>query len=441
MTTEIIEKNLKGLGEVRGQYEDYPYPYRNPEDEHQRLLVGEGDNLNEINHWLFKGKETFNDGFRILVAGGGTGDASTYYSHQLKGKNAEIVYLDFSKASMEIAKRRAEIRGATNARFIHDSILNIPNLNLGKFDLINCYGCLHHLESPDEGLKILRNSLKDTGGMHLMVYGKYGRTGVYHMQEIMRRVNKGIDNRVQEVANAKIILNNVPQTNWFARGRELVSDHINFGDIGIYDLFLHKQDRAYSIPELFEYITKQDLNFVAFSDIRERISLKIENFIKDVTLLQRLKTLPLEEQYAISELLLGNQIKHSFYVSAQKNSAAIFEDMDNIPYFFTIPADYGHAICQMIKDNKISIGQTVTLEIDSNKRIKNTKISFIVTQLTISLFANITPEQKTFGEILGNIQREYATITQERFIQEIKRVLTPFVDTSLMLIKGKGAGL
>jgi SAM-dependent methyltransferase len=441
MTTEIIENNLKGLGEVRGQYEDYPYPYRDPEDEYQRLLVGEGDNLNEINHWVFKGKETFNNNFRILVAGGGTGDASTYYIHQLKGKNAEIVYLDFSKASMEIAKRRAEIRGATNARFIHDSILNIPNLNLGKFDLINCFGCLHHLESPDEGLRILRSCLKDTGGMHLMVYGKYGRTGVYHIQEIMRRVNHGIDNRVQEIANAKIILNNVPQTNWFARGRELISDHIHFGDIGIYDLFLHKQDRAYSIPELFEYIRKQDLNFVSFSDIRERISLKIENFIKDITLLQRLKTFPMEEQYAICELLLGNQIKHSFYVSAQKNSSASLEDMDNIPYFYNIHANYGSEICKMIADNKISIGQTVSLEVDGNQRIKDTKISFLVTRLTLSLFANITSEGKTFGEILGIMKGETPDLTQEKFIQELKRVLTPFMEASLMLLKGKGAGL
>jgi SAM-dependent methyltransferase len=441
MTTETIEKDINGLSQVRDQYEDYPYPYRDPEEERSRLLISAGDNLNEINHWLYKGKQTFSKDFRILVAGGGTGDASTYYAEQLKGRNVEIVYLDFSKASMEIAKRRAEIRGATNVKFIHDSILNIPNLDLGKFDLINCFGCLHHLESPDEGLRILASVLKETGGMHLMVYGKYGRTGVYQMQEIMRRVNEGVNNRAQEVANAKIILNNVPNTNWFARGQELISDHIHYGDIGIYDLFLHKQDRSYSVPELFEYIRKPNLNFVAYSEIGQRVGLKIENFIKDVTLLQRLKEMDIEKQYAISELLLGNQIKHSFYVSAGKDSVATLDDMDNIPYFYTIDANSGTDICKMIKDNNIAIGQTVSMDINNNWRIKDTKISFPVTKFTLGLFANITSEGKTLGEIFKIMKKDNPDLTQERFVVEVKRILTTFIETGLMLLRGKGAGL
>jgi SAM-dependent methyltransferase len=441
MTEKVMEKEIQGLHQVKDHYEDYPYPYRDPEEESARLLMCAGDDLNEINHWLFKGKETFNNNFRILVAGGGTGDASTYYAEQLKGKNAEIVYLDFSEASMKIAKRRAEIRGATNVKFIHDSILNIPNLNLGKFDLINCFGCLHHLESPDEGLKILRSCLKDTGGMHLMVYGKYGRTGVYQMQEIMRMVNENVDSRAQEVANTKIIMSNMPATNWFIRGQELISDHVNYGDIGIYDLFLHKQDRAYSVPELFEYVRKNDLNFISYSEIGQRVGLKIENFINDMALLQKLKSMPIEKQYAISEILLGNQIKHSFYVSAAQNTEASLEDMDNIPYFYTTGADSGAAICKMIKDNNIQMGQMANLDINNNWRVQNTKISFPVTQFSINLFASITSEGKSFGEILKNMQKEDESLTKEKFVAEIKKILSPFIETSLMLLKGKGAGL
>lgn len=127
-------------------------------------------------------------------------------AEQLKNKNAEVVYLDFSKPSMEIAQKRAEKRGLTNIKWVYDSILNIPKLNLGKFDYINCTGVLHHLKSPPDGLKILKDSLTDHGAMGVMVYAKYGRTGLYQVQDIMKMVNQGVSNRVEEVMNAKAVM-------------------------------------------------------------------------------------------------------------------------------------------------------------------------------------------------------------------------------------------
>ena len=48
-------------------------------------------------------------------------------------------------------------------------------------------GVLHHLENPKLGLNVLKNVLKDDGFMSIMVYGKYGRTGVYQMQDLMKK--------------------------------------------------------------------------------------------------------------------------------------------------------------------------------------------------------------------------------------------------------------
>jgi SAM-dependent methyltransferase len=102
---------IEGTGDlavVQEHYQDYPYPYGDTEDETKRLLVISGEFLGELNHYLYKGKEDFNSGFRVLIAGGGTGDSTIYMAEQLKDKNAEVVYLDFSKPSMEIAQKRAE---------------------------------------------------------------------------------------------------------------------------------------------------------------------------------------------------------------------------------------------------------------------------------------------------------------------------------------------
>ena len=131
----------KDLTEVQEHYQDYPYPFRDPEEEKKRLLSIMGEYLGELNHYLYKGKENFKKGFRVLIAGGGTGDSAVYMAEQLKNTNAEVVYLDFSNPSMEIAKQRAENRGLKNITWVLDSILNIPKLKLGKFDFINCSGC------------------------------------------------------------------------------------------------------------------------------------------------------------------------------------------------------------------------------------------------------------------------------------------------------------
>jgi SAM-dependent methyltransferase len=110
---------------VRRQYEDLPYPQRNPEDEKTRLCQTSLDELSALNHYCYHGKKNFRNGFRALVAGGGTGDSLIYLGHQLSATDAELVYLDLSEASMEIARRRARCRG-----FEHKVYLTRPQTAL-----------------------------------------------------------------------------------------------------------------------------------------------------------------------------------------------------------------------------------------------------------------------------------------------------------------------
>jgi len=106
-----------------------------------------------------------------------------------------IVYLDFSLASMKVAQMRAKIKGLDNIKWFNDKIENIPKLNLGKFDLIECSGVLHHLPDPQAGLNILSQSLTDRGGIDIMVYARIGRTGIYQLQDLVRLVNEGVSKR------------------------------------------------------------------------------------------------------------------------------------------------------------------------------------------------------------------------------------------------------
>ena len=120
--------------------------------------------------------------YRFIVPGGGTGGVTVFAGEQLRHTNAEVLYLDFSSTSMKISQRRARARKLGNIIWIRSWIEDVRFLGLGLFDDFSCSGVLHHLKSPIYGLNILKDQLTNDGGINIMVYGQYGRTGVYQMQ-------------------------------------------------------------------------------------------------------------------------------------------------------------------------------------------------------------------------------------------------------------------
>ncbi len=157
------------LAEVRAQYESLPYPPCDPADERKRLARTWLDDLPMLNHYGFAGRQDFRRGFRALVAGGGTGDATIFLAEQLRETDAQIVHVDFSGASIALAKERAAVRGLANITWIHDSLLALPTLDLGSFHYVNCVGVLHHLDDPDAGLDALLAALEPDGALGVPV--------------------------------------------------------------------------------------------------------------------------------------------------------------------------------------------------------------------------------------------------------------------------------
>ncbi len=334
------------LPKVKSQYESLPYPPCKPEDDRKRLVLTWLEDLPMINHYCFAGKQSFKNNFRALVAGGGTGDATIFLAEQLRHTNAEIVHLDMSHASLVLAQERARIRGLTNITWVHYSLMSLPALGLGKFDYINCSGVLHHLADPDLGLRVLRSVLKDDGAIGLMVYGTTGRTGVYQMQALMRMVNgAGSDQEADDqrkIVNTRDLLGSLPASNWFMRGEELHHDH-KLGDAGIYDLLLHSQDRSYSVGELFDWLGTTAGGHglhLAFSDVQRGRSPYLPHMVlgrKPPAMTAQLRKLPLRQQYEMAELMIGNLITHSLYVTPDARSTAPYGDAQYIPFFYHEP--------------------------------------------------------------------------------------------------------
>lgn len=338
------------IPEVKAQYEAMPYPARDPADEHKRLLRTWLDDLPMINHYCFGGNQTFTSNFRVLVAGGGTGDTTIFLAEQLRDTNAEIVHLDFSHASIAIAQQRAAIRGLANIRWIEDSLLNLPTRDIGQFDYINCVGVLHHLPDPDAGFKALLSVLKPTGAMGLMVYATHGRAGVYQMQSLMRLVNNGVSGGSKyaaehaaepatEIDHTHQILDHLPPTNWFKRGESLYNDHRN-GDAGIYDLLLHPQDRAYSVGQLYEWLVDGHQLHIELTDVERGASSYLPHLLMGTSpppVLDVIRAMPLRQQQEIAELFHGRIQTHTFYVTRSAGCKAAYGDPDTIPFLFHEP--------------------------------------------------------------------------------------------------------
>jgi SAM-dependent methyltransferase len=323
---------------VKDQYEELPYPMRDPADERHRLIHGYGNNLIVLNHHCFEGNMDFRAGFRCLVAGGGTGDAVIYLAEQLRDFDAEIIYLDFSAAACQVAKERAKVRGLDNIRWIVGSILDIPNMDLGEIDFISCTGVLHHLESTEDGLAILTALLKDHGAIYLMLYGKFGRSAVYDMQALMRTYlpeDLGIRDKI---AMARQLLGELPATNSFQRDLEKWEEEISpegNGDAGLLDLLLHNIDRCFDVRELYELAASAGLYLQSFPVKSERYD--PTGLVSSESISSHLRSMALPRQQAIAEMLRCDLIKHEFYLTRRENTVASLNNEDNgILLFWTM---------------------------------------------------------------------------------------------------------
>lgn len=416
------------LKEVRNQYEHYPYPYRDPEEEKTRLLSTLDGFLEKINHYCYKGKQDFNN-FRVLIAGGGTGSAAIFLAEQLRDKkNSEVVYLDISKQSMAVAQKRAEIRELTNIRWVHGSILDLADLDIGHFDYINCVGVLHHLADYYQGLQALSSVLTDDGCMGIMVYGKHARSPIYQMQELMGLVNTDEKDMQEKVENTKNILRCLPPSNPFKRcENQWLSEVEEYGDIGIYDLFLHSRDHGFDVLELYEWVESCGFNIVEFigPKFESKIGYQPQTFINAPVLLKKIAKLPLPKQQAIAELLSGLIQRHSFYLSRNKNSHAQLDNLENAPFFF-------RSVPQHLAE-QIASNQEAKITLQSPDQIS---IQFRPGRYTASIFRNMDG-QRSLKTIFNRVRKELSSsqLSNQDLLQDFRPVFKIFNDIGWILLK------
>jgi SAM-dependent methyltransferase len=290
--------------EVQTFYDRYPYP-RPAENLEQYRRLWRDPHRRRADYHLFWPTQSYREDPFILVAGCGTSQAA---KHALRWPSAQVTGIDFSATSVRHTEQLKRKYNLTNLQVHQLPLEQVNDLGM-NFDQIVCTGVLHHLADPDAGLAALRSVLKPDGAMHLMVYAPYGRTGIYLLQEFCKRI--GVRASDEGIFDLTVALRSLPPAHPL---KHLLRNTPDFGqDAALADALLHPQDRAYSVPQLFDFLERGRLTFGRW--VKQAPYLPYCGVMAQIPQATRMASLPSQEQYAAAELFRGTMVRHSIVVN------------------------------------------------------------------------------------------------------------------------------
>ena len=284
--------------EVRDFYERMPYPAPVAQlDDNQPLDAGR----RRAEFHLVWPDLPPSDEQTILIAGCGTSQAARYARRQ---PAARVVAIDVSDTSLRHTRELKDRHHLDNLELHQLSIERVQDLSLA-FDLVVCTGVLHHLPDPDRGLRALREVLNPLGAMRLMVYARYGRAGIYMLQEYCRLL--GVDASAAELRDLRAALDVLPADHPIAGTLRQAKDFRTPDAMA--DALLHPLDRAFTVPEVYDWLERCGMSFGRW--IEQAPYLPRCGAVARSPHAARLATLPPRLQHAAVELFRGTMVAHS----------------------------------------------------------------------------------------------------------------------------------
>ena len=238
----------------------------------------------------------------ILVAGCGTSQAAQY---ALREPDSHVTAIDISETSLRHTRNLQQQHDLANLELHRLPLEHIEELG-SSFDLIVCTGVLHHLPDPDLGLRALRAVLKQKGAMHLMVYGAYGRAGIYMMQQYARLL--GISASAHELRDLSTTLGSLPSDHPISALLHKVKDFRRPESMA--DALLHPLDSAYTVPQVYSWLERCGMTFGRW--IEQAPYLPDCGALAGTPHAARLSALPAPAQHAAAELFRGTMTRHRF---------------------------------------------------------------------------------------------------------------------------------
>ncbi len=190
----------------------------------------------------------------ILIAGCGTGLQTIKVVH--KYENASVTAIDLSKASLAYGMRKLKEYGITSVKHAQANILDLGELD-EKFDVVESYGVIHHMEDPAKALSILSGRLKPKGHLYLGLYSELGRQSVVEARRLIEETGYKDDARGIRQARRDIMRRTDEAF------RPLLSPASDFWTLSdTRDLIFHVQEHRFTLLEVGNMLHDCGLDFL-----------------------------------------------------------------------------------------------------------------------------------------------------------------------------------
>jgi SAM-dependent methyltransferase len=382
---------------VQDFYERYPYPPPIDDLDNYRRRW-QDPNRRRADFHLFWPDKPYAEERTILIAGCGTSQAA---KHAARCPAARVVGIDFSATSVRHTEDLRRKYDLTNLEVHQLPVERAGDLNI-TFDEIVCTGVLHHLENPEMALRALRDVLDPDGAMHLMVYAPYGRAGIYMLQEFCRRI--GIQASDDGIRDLVVGLGALPAGHPLAR---LLREAPDFRqEAALADALLNPQDRAYSVPQLLDFISEAGLTFSRW--VRQAPYSPHCGVMARLPHTSRIAALEPAEQYAAAELFRGGMMSHSVIVRRSDRPGRSHEiSFSGDRWLDNVPVRVPDTLCVQ---ERLPPGAAAVL---INQAHTNTDIYMPIDAREKRLVDAIDGE-RSIREIAGNDQRDVCRALFER---------------------------
>jgi hypothetical protein len=248
-----------------------------------------------------------------------------------------------------------------------------------------------------------------------MVYGPYGRTGVYPMQQMLRQL-AGDRTLAEQVQIARRLWSALPATNWLRRN-PFISDHKRT-DAELVDLLLHARDRSYTVPEFAELL---DAGGLVPTALVEPARYAPETYLSDPKLTRPLADAGLVDRAAFAERLAGNQRKHIAY-------AAPTDAGDTVAPFDTaaVPVMPG-------SDPQALAGKLAGLQ-QLKTKLDGIPVAFPLPRLTAPIL-RLVDGRTSVADIVANLRASDGGLDEATAHKQVERVYRAFNGLNLMLLR------
>jgi len=191
---------------------------------------------------------------------------------------------------------------------------------------------INHVGDQEEVLGVLSGLRAPDGGIGVMAYGQLGRTGVYHVQDMLRLAGAAQD----DVGAARALLGALPETNWHRRN-PVFANTAGEPDVEVADRYLNPSDRAFTVAELRDLAAGAGMKIAAF--VPPLLYDPVPE-IADEGLRARVARLDYIDRCIFAELFNGDIAMHNFYLvgaDSRVNPDALLDNKATIPMTISVP--------------------------------------------------------------------------------------------------------